>query len=146
MWEWRYSSIILDLNTRYRRVSGQLHALAALRPGGNGSDTRWIGDWVGPRDDLDAVEQKTSLATTENRTPDVQPSPSLYWLSYPGSYATAVPRKRNAVVYNRRHLTKCGRFLQGKLTVVQLLKIFQTVYGIRSFIAVFRRFRRWFLP
>jgi hypothetical protein len=38
-------------------MSGQLHAPAAL-PQGKGSGTHWIGGWVGPRADLDAVVKR----------------------------------------------------------------------------------------
>jgi hypothetical protein len=36
-------------------MSGQLHALAALRPGERAPPTHWIRGWVGLRADLDAV-------------------------------------------------------------------------------------------
>jgi hypothetical protein len=38
--------------------SGQLHAQAALTPGERAPDTHCIGDWVGPRVGLDAVEKR----------------------------------------------------------------------------------------
>jgi hypothetical protein len=50
-------------------VSGQLHTPAALPPGERGPRTNWIGGWVGPRADLDAVAKRkkkspiTALAT-----------------------------------------------------------------------------------
>jgi hypothetical protein len=37
-------------------VSSQLHASAEATPGKRVHGTRWVGDWVGPRAGLDAVE------------------------------------------------------------------------------------------
>jgi hypothetical protein len=39
-------------------VSDQLHASAASPPGERDPGTHWIGVWVGPRDDTEAVEKK----------------------------------------------------------------------------------------
>jgi hypothetical protein len=39
-------------------VSGQLHASATLSPEESAPGTYWIGDWVGPRAGLDAVEKR----------------------------------------------------------------------------------------
>jgi hypothetical protein len=38
-------------------VNGQLHAPAALHAGERASGTHWMGGWVGPRTDLDAMEK-----------------------------------------------------------------------------------------
>lgn len=38
-------------------VSAQLHTPAALTPG-EAPDIHWIGDWLGPRGSLDAVEER----------------------------------------------------------------------------------------
>jgi hypothetical protein len=63
MGEWRYSSTIFDLGTRW---SGQLHAPAALPPGEKAPATRWIGSWVDPRVGLDAVEKRKFLHCRES--------------------------------------------------------------------------------
>jgi hypothetical protein len=41
------------------------------------ADTNWIGDWVGPRAGLDAVENRKILSL-----PGIEPGPSPYRLSY----------------------------------------------------------------
>jgi hypothetical protein len=51
MGEWRYSSTFLDLGTRWRSFTRWERA-----PG-----IHWIGDWVGPRASLDAVEKRQKL-------------------------------------------------------------------------------------
>jgi hypothetical protein len=48
--EWRYSSTILDLGTRWRWVR-----LDRLTPEKRALGTHWIQGWEGPRVDLDAV-------------------------------------------------------------------------------------------
>jgi hypothetical protein len=52
MGEWRYSSTITDLGTRWEC-------------------THWASGWVGPRDGLDAVEKKKNLMTL----PEIEPRP-----------------------------------------------------------------------
>jgi hypothetical protein len=42
------------------KVSGQLHAPAALRPEEIVLGTHWIGGWVGPTAGLDTVEKRMS--------------------------------------------------------------------------------------
>jgi hypothetical protein len=42
-------------------VSGQLHALPLLSPGGRAAGTRWIGGWVNPIAGLDDVEKRIFL-------------------------------------------------------------------------------------
>jgi hypothetical protein len=57
--EWRYSSTILGLGTRWRCVASFTLRPVYLR--GKNSDTLWIGSWVDPKADLEAVEiRKTS--------------------------------------------------------------------------------------
>jgi hypothetical protein len=56
MGEWRYSSTILDLETRWRwKVSFMPRP---LYPRGNSPQYHCIWGWVGPRSDLDAVKRK----------------------------------------------------------------------------------------
>jgi hypothetical protein len=65
----------------------RLHAPAALPPG-KAHGTRWIGDWMGSRDSLDAMSREyfSPLAGIELGILDRPArSPSLYGLSYPGS-------------------------------------------------------------
>jgi hypothetical protein len=56
MWEWRYGSIILDLDTEME-VSDQLQAQAALPLGDGAYSTHWTGSWVGPRSGLGSVKR-----------------------------------------------------------------------------------------
>jgi hypothetical protein len=58
-------------------VSGQFHAPAALPPGESAPGTHWIGGWVGPRADVDAVE-KRKIFPTGIRSPASQPVASPY--------------------------------------------------------------------
>jgi hypothetical protein len=56
-------------------VSGQLHAPAALPPGGGSPGTHWIGGWVSPRAVLDAVVKRkipSPRRESNPRTPIVQ--------------------------------------------------------------------------
>jgi hypothetical protein len=68
-------------------VSGQLHASAALRRGVRAPGTHWKGEWMGPRTDLDDVENRKFLTLPGL---ELQPlrrparSQSLYRLRYPG--------------------------------------------------------------
>jgi hypothetical protein len=67
MGEWRYSSIILDLGSRWRRVVS--FTPCRFTPGERAPGIHWIGGWVGPRAGLDAVENGRILYyTTGNRT------------------------------------------------------------------------------
>jgi hypothetical protein len=71
------------------KVSGQLHAPAALPRGKKSPGTHWIGGWVDPRAGLDDVEKRKFLTL-----PGLKPRPlgrpardqSLYRLRYPGSF------------------------------------------------------------
>jgi hypothetical protein len=55
--------------------------------------THWIGGWVGPRADLDAVSKRKIPSPRRDSNPDHQArSQSLYRLSYPGSLVTYVCR------------------------------------------------------
>ena len=51
------------------KVSGQLHAVAALPPG-NIPDAHRIAGWVGLRAGLDVLETRKNLTSGGNRTPD----------------------------------------------------------------------------
>jgi hypothetical protein len=53
MREWRYSSTILDLGTRQRRVVS--FTPRPLHPGKRAPGTHWIGGCVGARAGLNAV-------------------------------------------------------------------------------------------
>jgi hypothetical protein len=57
MGEWRYSSTILVLRSRWKGNS-QVHALDALTPGERAFGIHWIGGRVGFRGGLDAVEKR----------------------------------------------------------------------------------------
>jgi hypothetical protein len=74
MGEWRYSSIILDLGTRWRWVV-TFTPLSRFTTGEGAPATHWIGGWVGPRAGLDAVEKRTILYVR----------PLQYRLSHPDS-------------------------------------------------------------
>jgi hypothetical protein len=67
------------------KVSGQLHAPAALPPGKQPPGTHWIGGWVGPRACLDDLDKRKflTLPGLELR-PFSRParSQSLYRLRY----------------------------------------------------------------
>jgi hypothetical protein len=58
MGEWRYSSIILDLFTRWRWSASRT---GRFTPGEGTLGTHWIGGWVGLRDGLDAVQKNDCL-------------------------------------------------------------------------------------
>jgi hypothetical protein len=62
MGEWRYSSTILYLCTRWASRPG----LFNLRE--RTSSAHWIGGWVGPRTDLDAVSGETFLGCEDKDT------------------------------------------------------------------------------
>jgi hypothetical protein len=57
--EWRYSSTFLDFGTSWRWVVS--FTPLPLYPPGNDPLDRRIGDWVGPRFGLDAVEKRKIL-------------------------------------------------------------------------------------
>jgi hypothetical protein len=73
MGEWRYSSSIVDLGTRWRWVVS--FTLREIGPG-----THWIGGWVGPRAGLDAVEKRQIFPRRESNPGRPAHSPSLYRL------------------------------------------------------------------
>jgi hypothetical protein len=57
-----------------------------LYPRGKRPGTHWIGDWVGPRAGLNAME-KSLLPSWESNPGRAVRSPSLYRLSYPAPEA-----------------------------------------------------------
>jgi hypothetical protein len=69
MGEWRYSSTILHLGTRWRCVIG--FTSRPLYPRGKIPGTNSIRGWVGPRDGLEAVERKKTFTL-----PEIEPRPS----------------------------------------------------------------------
>jgi hypothetical protein len=74
--EWRCSSTILDLSTRWRSVvSFTLWTLYLEKevPG-----THWIGGWVGPIAGLDAMRREESVAPSGDQTLMVQPVTHCY--------------------------------------------------------------------
>jgi hypothetical protein len=80
MGEWKYSYINFDPGTRWRWVV----SFAPL-PLYSREKNHWIWGWVGPRTDLDTMEERKILTM-----PGIEPgrpahSPSLYRLSYPCS-------------------------------------------------------------
>jgi hypothetical protein len=63
MEEWRYSSTILDLDTREASRPGSFNAEERAHR------THWIGGWVGPRVDKDAKRrEKSPLPGIEERS------------------------------------------------------------------------------
>jgi hypothetical protein len=66
------------------KVSGQLHASAALPPGKEPPGTYWIGDWVIPRAGLVAVKKRKILPCRESNPgrPARSPVSILIELSY----------------------------------------------------------------
>jgi hypothetical protein len=65
----------------------ELHVPAALFPWWQSWYPLYRGGYVGSRDRLDIVEKRKISVSVRNRTPAVLTrSPSLYQLSYPGSY------------------------------------------------------------
>jgi hypothetical protein len=72
MVEWRYSSIFLDLDTRWKWV-------VSFSPHGERAPcTHWVGGWLGPRVGLDAVEKGNISYTDVNGTRAVQPVARYY--------------------------------------------------------------------
>jgi hypothetical protein len=55
-------------------MSGQHHAPAAFSPGERDPGTHWIGGWISPRAEVDAVKERKSLASVGIR---------LQFLGYP---------------------------------------------------------------
>jgi hypothetical protein len=73
MRKWRYSSIIVDLGNRWMRfVSFTLRLLYLVE---KAAGNLRIGDWVGPRAGLEAVEKRKIFSPAGNRTATVQPGP-----------------------------------------------------------------------
>jgi hypothetical protein len=60
------------------KVSGQLHAPAALSPRERAPGTHWIGGWVGPRAVLDAVVKRKIHTPTGTRNIDHKPVAQRY--------------------------------------------------------------------
>jgi hypothetical protein len=83
MGEWKYSSTIIDLGTRWRWVVS--FTALPLYPRENSPGTHWIGGWVSPRDGLDAAEKRKILHFRESNPCSPARSPSLNRLSYPDS-------------------------------------------------------------
>jgi hypothetical protein len=75
--ERRYSSTILDLGTRLRRVVN-------LPTGKEPPGTHWAEGWVSPRAGLDKVKGKISYPCRESNPGSPVRSPSPYRLSQPG--------------------------------------------------------------
>jgi hypothetical protein len=117
--DWRYSSTILNLGTRWK-VSGQFEAPAALPPG-NSPGIRWKGGWMGPRNVLDPKERKNCFFPCRQSNPGRPArSPLLYRLSYHSSFLLFLVRLARAQVlwapntstqfvdcrrYNRRYMS-----------------------------------------
>jgi hypothetical protein len=63
-----------------RWTCDQLHAPAALSQGERTPGTHWIGGWVGPRADSDAMENRKIPTPTGNRTPEHRFFYLLFWM------------------------------------------------------------------
>jgi hypothetical protein len=82
--EWRYSSTIFNVGTRWRWVVS--FTSRPLYPWGKFPRTHCIGGCVDPTDGLDAVEKRNIFCRyRESNLRRSAHSPSLYRLSYPGS-------------------------------------------------------------
>jgi hypothetical protein len=69
--EWKYSSNIIHLSTRWKRVVR--FTLRSPYSWGKHPGIHWEGDWVGLRAGLDIMEKKKIfLARAGNRTPVIQ--------------------------------------------------------------------------
>jgi hypothetical protein len=77
---WRYSSTILDLDTRRRFVVSQPYAPSRFIPREIVPGTHWIGGWLGPGAGLEAVEKRNILPSRESNRDRLARSPSLYRL------------------------------------------------------------------
>jgi hypothetical protein len=90
--EWRYSSTILDLGTRWRYVVS--FTPRPLYPREITPGTHWTEGWVGPRTGLNDVEGRKILPPPGlefrplGRPAGIQ---SLYRLRYPGSFRKTQP-------------------------------------------------------
>jgi hypothetical protein len=84
--EWRYNSVFLDLSIRWRWVV-TLFSLLLYPPGDRVPSTHWVGGWVGPNVDLDAMDKWKILHCRESNLGHPAHSPSLYQLSYPDSHS-----------------------------------------------------------
>jgi hypothetical protein len=60
-------------------LSCQLHIPARFTSEERAPGTHWIGDWVGPRVSLDAVEEKQILHCRESNPGRPARGPFLYW-------------------------------------------------------------------
>jgi hypothetical protein len=76
MLEFRYSSTIFYLGTRWRGVVS--FTLRRFTLGERALGAHWIGGWMGPRAVWMLSRRDISLAPTGNRTPAVQPVASRY--------------------------------------------------------------------
>jgi hypothetical protein len=94
MWgEWRYSSTIRDLLSRWWGVVS--FTPLPLYPGERAHGTHCVGGWVDPRDGLDDVEMRTflilpGLEFLPPRSCSFYPSRSLYRLRHPASELISV--------------------------------------------------------
>jgi hypothetical protein len=84
MGEWRYSSTLLELGTRWMCV--QLHAPVALPLGQISPGSHCKGGWMGTRTGLDVMKRKIFRLRGESNPGRLARSLSLYRLSYSGSY------------------------------------------------------------
>jgi hypothetical protein len=83
MREWRHSSTVLDLGTRWKWVVS--FTPLPLYTRGKRPGIQWRGGWVGPRVGLDAVEKRKILHCQKSNPGRAARSPSLHQLSYPDS-------------------------------------------------------------
>jgi hypothetical protein len=72
MEEWRCSSTILDLDTRWKQYVSFM--FRPRYPGEKFLGTHWVGGWVGPRVGLDSVKERREkfIGSVGNQTPAAQ--------------------------------------------------------------------------
>jgi hypothetical protein len=98
VWEWRYSSTILDLSTRWRWVVS-FTTPAALPRGERAPGIHWIGGYVGPRACLDVIKKRKVIPL-----PGIEPGrPARRYISWATTTPTTKMKyfafyvKRNAI-------------------------------------------------
>jgi hypothetical protein len=83
MWEWRYSSTILDFGTRWRWMIS--FTPRPLITGERAAGTNWIWGWMGPQSRSIRCEEETNFCPyRQSNSGRPARTTSLYRLRYPG--------------------------------------------------------------